>query len=42
VLTAASVCATVTRFIALRSWVFARRARRKLQPAVSAIAGVGG
>lgn len=42
VLAAASICATVTRFVALRSWVFARRARRALRPAVSAIAGVGG
>lgn len=28
VLIAASVCATVTRYVALRSWVFARRGRR--------------
>ena len=42
VLIVAGVCATVTRFIALRSWVFARRARRALAPAVSAMAGVGG
>jgi putative flippase GtrA len=42
VLIAAGFCATVTRFIALRSWVFARRARRALRPAVTAIAGVGG
>ena len=28
VLVAASVCATVTRFVALRTWVFARRGRR--------------
>ncbi len=41
VLIAASVCATVTRFVALRSWVFARRAERALQPAVTAIARVG-
>jgi glycosyltransferase involved in cell wall biosynthesis len=34
-------CATVTRFVALRSWVFARRARRALTPAVTAIARVG-
>lgn len=27
VLVAASLCATVTRFVALRSWVFARRGR---------------
>jgi glycosyltransferase involved in cell wall biosynthesis len=33
VLVAASVCATVTRYMALRSWVFARRGRRAaLQP----------
>jgi putative flippase GtrA len=42
VLIVAGVCATVTRFIALRSWVFARRARRALAPAVSAMGGVGG
>jgi putative flippase GtrA len=42
VLIAASVCATVTRFVALRSWVFARRTRRALLPAVRSIAGVGG
>jgi putative flippase GtrA len=42
VLIAASICATVTRFVALRSWVFARRARRALAPAVRSIAGVGG
>jgi putative flippase GtrA len=42
VLIVAGICATVTRFIALRSWVFARRARRALAPAVSAMAGVGG
>jgi glycosyltransferase involved in cell wall biosynthesis len=42
VLIAAGVCATVTRFVALRSWVFARRARRALTPAVTAIARVGG
>ena len=42
VLIAASVCATVTRFLALRSWVFARKARRALLPAVRAMAGVGG
>jgi len=41
VLIAASGCATVTRFVALRSWVFARRARRALKPAVTAIARVG-
>ena len=41
VLIAASVCATVTRFVALRSWVFARRRRRSLSPAVTAIARVG-
>ena len=41
VLVAASACATVTRFVALRSWVFARRARRDLTPAVTAIARVG-
>jgi glycosyltransferase involved in cell wall biosynthesis len=41
VLIAAGVCATVTRFVALRSWVFARRARRALTPAVTAIARVG-
>jgi putative flippase GtrA len=41
VLVAAGVCATVTRFVALRSWVFARRARRALTPAVTAIARVG-
>ena len=38
VLIVASACATVTRFVALRSWVFARRARRALTPAVTAIA----
>ncbi len=42
VLIGASICATVTRFVALRSWVFARRARRALAPAVSAMAGIGG
>jgi putative flippase GtrA len=42
VLIGAGFCATVTRFVALRSWVFARRARRALKPAVTAIAGVGG
>jgi glycosyltransferase involved in cell wall biosynthesis len=41
VLIAAGVCATVPRFVALRSWVFARRARRALTPAVTAIARVG-
>jgi glycosyltransferase involved in cell wall biosynthesis len=41
VLLAASLCATVTRFVALRSWVFARRAQRALKPAVTAIARVG-
>jgi putative flippase GtrA len=41
VLIAASACATVTRFVALRSWVFARRARRSLAPAATAIARVG-
>ena len=41
VLIVASACATVTRFVALRSWVFARRARRALTPAVTAIARVG-
>ena len=41
VLVVASACATVTRFVALRSWVFARRARRALTPAVTAIARVG-
>jgi putative flippase GtrA len=41
VLIAASVCATVTRFVALRSWVFARRAQRAIKPAVTAIARVG-
>jgi glycosyltransferase involved in cell wall biosynthesis len=41
VLIAASVWATVTRFVALRSWVFARRAQRALKPAVTAIARVG-
>ena len=41
VLIAAGVCATVTRFVALRSWVFARRARRAIKPAVTAIARVG-
>jgi putative flippase GtrA len=41
VLVVASGCATVTRFVALRSWVFARRARRALTPAVTAIARVG-
>jgi putative flippase GtrA len=42
VLVAAGICATVTRFVALRSWVFARRARRAMRPAINAIAGVGG
>ena len=41
VLVVASACATVTRFVALRSWVFARRGRRALTPAVTAIARVG-
>ncbi len=41
VLIVASACATVTRFVALRSWVFARRAQRALTPAVTAIARVG-
>jgi putative flippase GtrA len=41
VLIVASACATVTRFVALRSWVFARRARRSLTPAVTAIARAG-
>jgi putative flippase GtrA len=41
VLIAAGVCATVTRFVALRSWVFARRGRRGLSPAVTAIARAG-
>ena len=35
VLVAAGICATVTRYMALRSWVFARRDRRPaLQPVV--------
>ena len=35
VLVAAGICATVTRYMALRSWVFARRGRRTaLQPVV--------
>jgi putative flippase GtrA len=34
VLVAASVCATVTRFMALRSWVFARRGRRAVLAAL--------
>jgi glycosyltransferase involved in cell wall biosynthesis len=35
VLVAAGICATVTRYMALRSWVFARRGRRAaLQPVV--------
>jgi putative flippase GtrA len=42
VLVVASAGATVMRYLALRSWVFARRARRALLPAVRAIAGVGG
>jgi putative flippase GtrA len=42
VLIVAGIGATVTRFIALRSWVFARRARKALAPAVSAMAGIGG
>jgi putative flippase GtrA len=37
VLIAASVCATVTRYVALRSWVFARRRRTR---AITALAGV--
>ena len=41
VLIGASVCATVTRFLALRSWVFARHGRRPLKPSVNAIARVG-
>jgi glycosyltransferase involved in cell wall biosynthesis len=41
VLIAASVCATVTRFVALRSWVFARHGRRTPSPSVNAIARVG-
>ena len=41
VLIAASTCATVTRFVALRSWVFARRAQRALKPAVTATARAG-
>jgi putative flippase GtrA len=41
VLMAASACATVTRFLALRSWVFARRTKRALKPAVTAIGRVG-
>jgi putative flippase GtrA len=32
VLLAASVCATVTRFVGLRSWVFARRRARRAAP----------
>jgi putative flippase GtrA len=41
VLIAAGVCATVTRFVALRSWVFARHGRRGLRPAVTVIARAG-
>ncbi|HEY1537928.1 MAG TPA: glycosyltransferase, partial [Solirubrobacteraceae bacterium] len=41
VLVVAGFCATVTRFVALRSWVFAGRAKRALKPAVTAIARVG-
>ena len=41
VLVAASVCATVTRFVALRSWVFARGPKRALKPAVTAIGRAG-
>ncbi|MEA2156317.1 MAG: hypothetical protein QOE11_2457 [Solirubrobacteraceae bacterium] len=41
VLIAAGVCATVTRFVALRSWVFARRSKRALKPAVTAIGRAG-
>lgn len=48
VLVAASICATVTRYVALRSWVFARRGRgaprpRALAPSTSSSADrVGG
>ncbi|PTL54342.1 bifunctional glycosyltransferase family 2/GtrA family protein [Paraconexibacter algicola] len=42
VLVAASVCATVTRYVALRTWVFAREGRRTvLRRAVGSIARVG-
>jgi glycosyltransferase involved in cell wall biosynthesis len=41
VLIAASACATVTRFVALRGWVFARRAKRAPMPAATAIHDVG-
>jgi glycosyltransferase involved in cell wall biosynthesis len=42
VLIVSGLCATVTRFIALRSWVFARRAQRALRSPVTAMAGIGG
>lgn len=42
VLIAASLCATVTRYLALRTWVFAREGRRSvLRRAVGSIARVG-
>ena len=41
VLIAASTCATITRYVALRSWVFARRTRYALTPSVAPIARVG-
>jgi putative flippase GtrA len=41
VLMVASAGATVTRFVALRSWVFARGPKRALKPAVTAIGRAG-
>ncbi len=41
VLTVANVCATVTRFVALRTWVFARQGRRDAIRPVAAMASVG-
>ena len=41
-LVAASVCATATRYVALRSWVFARRARgRAALRKLTALRGAG-
>jgi putative flippase GtrA len=41
VLMVASAGATITRFVALRSWVFDRGAKRALKPAVTAIGRAG-
>jgi hypothetical protein len=41
VLVAASTCATVTRYVALRSWVFARRTPNPTTPLARAITAMG-